>query len=235
MNPYSSEIERVTIALGDLKDRCLLAGGASIPYYITDALEETPRVTDDIDVVIEVRTAAEFRGIEAQLREQGFLNDTSQGAPICRWLFDGIKVDVMPSKESILGFAEGWHQAGFSTAMQISVTDSCLWRILSPPFAMAAKFAAFWDRGVTDPGASTDLEDIISIVNGRPEMGSELANAETACRDYVGDSISKILASAGIMDVIQYHLPPAGQQRATIVHDRLKKMAKITDGSRTGA
>lgn len=224
MNPHSPEIERVAIALGHLKDRCLLAGGASIPFYITDSLEEKPRVTDDIDVVIEVSTAAEFRGIEAQLRTQGFLNDTSQGAPICRWLLEGIKVDVMPSKESILGFAEGWYQAGFSTAMQVKVTDTCSWRVLSPPFAVAAKFAAFWDRGIVDPGASPDLEDIISIVNGRQELRDELANAEPACREYVRGSISKVLANPGTADVIQYHLPLAGQQRASIVHQRLKEM-----------
>lgn len=225
MNPYSSEIERVSVALGDLKERSLLAGGASIPFYITDALEEKPRVTDDIDVVIEVRTAAEFRRIEDRLRAQGFLNDSSQGAPICRWLLEGIKVDVMPSKESILGFAEGWYEAGFSTAVPIKVTDTCSWRILSPPFAIAAKFAAFWDRGIADPGSSADLEDIVSIVNGRPELGRELAEAESACRVYVRGSISKVLTTPGIADVIQYHLPPGGEQRVSILHERLRKMA----------
>lgn len=50
------DIEKVAAAMGDLKDRCFLAGGASIQFYLTDKLEENPRVTLDIDVVIEVES-----------------------------------------------------------------------------------------------------------------------------------------------------------------------------------
>lgn len=44
-----------------------------------------------------------------QLRERGFSEDQSPGAPICRWLAEGLALDVMPTREEILGFAnEKW-------------------------------------------------------------------------------------------------------------------------------
>jgi hypothetical protein len=42
------------------------------------------------------------------LRAKGFANDTSKGAPICRWIFNDIKVDVMPTDSEILGFSNKW-------------------------------------------------------------------------------------------------------------------------------
>lgn len=47
MAPTHNDIEQVALALGELKERCFLAGGVSIPFYITDVLEEPPRVTEE--------------------------------------------------------------------------------------------------------------------------------------------------------------------------------------------
>jgi len=79
-----TDIEMVVVALGDLKNRCLLTGGIAIPFYLTEQLEEPPRVTVDIDVALDVHTTAEFHEIETVLRKSGFINDRSEGAPICR-------------------------------------------------------------------------------------------------------------------------------------------------------
>lgn len=122
----SREIESVAVALADLKERCFLVGGASIPFYLTDKLEEHPRVTLDIDVVVEVRSVQEYRStVETQMRAHGFVNDMTEGAPICRWKLGLITVDLMPANASILGFSNKWYEAGSDNLIPVQVTKSC--------------------------------------------------------------------------------------------------------------
>jgi hypothetical protein len=46
-----------------------------------------------------------------RLRALGFLEDTSEGAPLCRWVHSGTILDVMPLDEKILGFSNRWYRA----------------------------------------------------------------------------------------------------------------------------
>lgn len=229
----SVEIAKVADALGDLKARCFLAGGASIPYYLTDKLEELPRVTLDIDVVIEIGSAQEYRSkVEAQMRANGFENDISEGAPICRWKLGPITVDLMPTDESILGFSNKWYQAGAASLVEARISEACMWRILSPPFMLATKCTAFSNRGIGDPGSSADLEDIVTLLNGRPEFASEISSAPTECRNYLSNWIDGALRDPTILDVLPYHLPPhaAGQARLPVVLERMKRIAGHLQG-----
>jgi hypothetical protein len=232
MATNSGDIEKVAVALGDLKDRCFIAGGASIPFYLTDKLEEHPRITLDIDIAIEVESRYAYRtSVETQMRAKGFVNDISEGAPICRWKLGHVTVDIMPTDASVLGFSNKWFAAGVSSLIPVQVTDSCAWRILSPPFMLATKCTAFSDRGICDPGSSSDLEDIVTLVNGRPTLGSEIAGSATECKEYLSRWFSGILKDSRIMEVIPYHLPPhaAGQSRFPLVLDRMKRISTLLE------
>lgn len=220
-------IEIVSESLGDLKERTFLTGGVSIPFYITDRLEEPPRVTYDIDIVIEVFSAREFRDvIEAELRQRGFRNDTTSGV-ICRWRLDEIVVDIMPADESVLGFTNPWYQAGLTHTMPIPISSRCHWRILSAPFAFAAKLSAFWSRGSDDPSSSHDLEDLLTMTNGRPELAVEAGNAPAECRRYIAESCAKLLTEKRFREILPYHLPLAGQQRFPMILERLERLANL--------
>jgi hypothetical protein len=110
--PGAEEIAAVALALGEVKTRCLLTGGASVPFYCTERQDEAPRPTRDVDVVLHVQARGDYRDIEDLLRQRGFRHDTSEGAPICRWiLHDRIPVDVMPLDGAVLGFTNPWYAA----------------------------------------------------------------------------------------------------------------------------
>ena len=51
---------------------------------------------------------------------------------------------------------------------------------------MATKFEAFSDRGHGDLLGSHDLEDIVNVVDGRPELVSEVGLAAPELRQYLG-------------------------------------------------
>ena len=61
------------------------------------------RPTKDVDAIVEVLSYAEFSALEDWLRNAGFQHDTSEGAPICRWIIEGCRVDIMPIDSQPLG------------------------------------------------------------------------------------------------------------------------------------
>ncbi len=89
-------ISRVTRRLKRLHVPHAFLGGAIVPLLVDDPALHQVRPTQDVDALVEVVTQAEYAGLEQRLRGDGFANDLSNGAPICRYLVDGCKVDVLP-------------------------------------------------------------------------------------------------------------------------------------------
>ena len=229
--PSADDIAAVVQALGDLKDSCLLTGGASIPFYCTERLEELPRATRDVDVVVHVSARGDFQDIEDRLRQRGFSHDRREGAPICRWILHAaigeITVDLMPSDGSVLGFTNPWYEAGWSLAIPVQLTPACQWRMLSPPFVLAAKCVAYTSRGAGDPYSSHDFEDIIRLVNARPALPREVAAAPAACQGFLAGFFAQVLTNPDLAMIISGHLngDPSSQARLPLVRSRLEQLA----------
>ena len=66
------------------------------------------KISVDVDVIVEVATLAQYHLLSDQLRQLGFIEDASAGAPICRWKADDVILDVMPTDPKILGFGNQW-------------------------------------------------------------------------------------------------------------------------------
>jgi hypothetical protein len=79
-------IHRVARRLGDdLLGQVVFLGGATLALLLTDPAVSEVRPTNDVDVIIEVLTYRHYIAISEELRQKGFREDTSPGAPICRW------------------------------------------------------------------------------------------------------------------------------------------------------
>lgn len=98
-------LQTVANGLGELKDEMVFVGGAVAELYADNPAASEMRPTLDVDCVIEIRSRLQFARSEENLRSSGFKNDTSEGAPICRWIYKDIKVDVMPTDSAVLGFS----------------------------------------------------------------------------------------------------------------------------------
>jgi hypothetical protein len=71
--------------------------------------------------------------------------------------------------------------------------DDLVIRLLTPPYFIATKCEAYKGRGNDDPLASHDMEDILNIVDGRPELVNEIGAAEKAVRSYIAEEIAILL------------------------------------------
>lgn len=80
-------LETLTLAveqLGNLANEMVFLGGCATGLLITDVAAPPIRVTYDVDTIVEVVSLAGYHHLVKKLRAQGFAEDTSDGAPICR-------------------------------------------------------------------------------------------------------------------------------------------------------
>lgn len=88
INPNIEILEIAVSKLDDLVERLVFLGGCATGLLITDKAAPPIRSTHDVDVITEVATLAEYYHLADQLRQHGFLEDSSEDAPICRWKGD---------------------------------------------------------------------------------------------------------------------------------------------------
>jgi hypothetical protein len=214
-------VRTVANRLGALRSRVVFLGGASAGLLITDPAAETVRATDDVDVIVEVAGTVEY---ETKLHDQlvglGFKVDTSEGAPICRWVVSGIKVDIMPTDASVLGFSNRWYGPALRGALEHDLGSGLIIRLVSAPHFIATKLEAFYGRGGGDFAASHDLD-------GRAELTDEVVSSDRALREYLAQEISTLLGTPAFQDALPGHLrgDAASQARLPLIMNRLNLLS----------
>ena len=86
--------------------------------FITDEAAAEVRPTFDVDVIAEITSYADYATFSERLHAVGFREDASPGAPLCRWLIDEMKLDVMPLEERMVGFTNRWCRAAMNAATE---------------------------------------------------------------------------------------------------------------------
>ena len=189
--PHIVGIQIVAQGLGDLVDEVVFVGVAVAEFYATGPAAEEARISDDIDCVIEIGSRKEYRELEQLLEAKGFQHDTTSGAPVCRWLFKQILIDIMPTKDEILGFSNKWYLIGIENKIVHQLPGGITIYIFPPEIYLASKLDAFNARGKSDLRQSPDFEYIIYILDNNPDIleGIECALPYSA----ESDSVEKIL------------------------------------------
>ena len=224
-------IIHVAKRLGDLRDKVVFVGGCATGMFITDPAMPEVRATQDVDVIVEIASRMEYYRLEEELRNRGFKQDLSENAPVCRWLVDAIKVDIMPTQEEILGFSNRWYLPAIKNADLIELEKELTIKLVSPPYFLATKIDAFKGRGGGDYMASHDMEDIITILDGRPEIVSEIRSSSDDLKDFLSRTFRILLVNDEFLDSIPGHLSPdrASQTRLPMLIERLREIAEISD------
>lgn len=210
-----TRIRAVYRALGNLGDSVVFVGGATVSLYKDKPAMET-RVTDDVDIVVELIKYADYADIEDQLRKRGFVNDIDSGI-ICRYKINGIIVDVMPTDENILGFKNKWYSAGFQNSILYSFSENENIRIFNAIYFLASKLDAYNDRGNGDGRTSSDFEDIVYVLNNRNVVWKEMENATEPVKEFLKTEFKKLLESDYLYEWISVHLDYIEQRRVNYI------------------
>lgn len=230
MNMGSSNIEMVqTIAkgLGSLLDELVFVGGAITSLYIEDEAVRTIRPTEDVDCVIQIAKRSEYTALEEKLRGMGFKHCTEKGSPICRWIYRGIMVDVMPNDPEILGFANRWYDEGLKNTVQITLPDEQKISILTLPLFVATKIEAFHGRRERDFRLSHDIEDIITVLDGQVDF-KKFDETPQAVKEYLKNQFREFLADSVFIESISGHMEFGSENKGRVqrIFDFLKTYVK---------
>lgn len=229
MNPHDPNIllvEFVVKSLGAICERFVFVGGSATGLLITDAARPPVRATKDVDVIAELASLVSYYQLQGELKRIGFQEDPEV---TCRWRIGDLKVDVMPTKEVGLGFSNRWYPRAAQQATRYRLPSGAEIRLVSPPLFVATKLEAFHGRGNGDYGASHDMEDIVTVVDGRPELATEIAASDADLRAYIVDELDALLADEQFVDTLNWHFAgdAANQARVPEVIQRLRNIAGI--------
>lgn len=220
-------IELVAHRLGRLRDEVVFLGGAATALLITDAAAPDVRATMDVDVIVEVTSTLNYYRLAEELRSLGFEEDTGEDAPICRWRIGGITVDIMPTDKEILGFSNRWYLPALRNPDIREISGGIPIRVITAPLFLATKIEAFHGRGHSDFMASHDMEDIISLIDGRAEIVEEVLHAPEDVRRFLAMSFQEFIGSRDFLEALPGHLlpDPASQQRISLIMGRIHTLA----------
>lgn len=148
---------------------------------------------------------------------------------ICRWFYDELILDVMPTDEKILGFGNCWYKAAITASTIYPLSEEVSIRIITAPYFLATKFEAFKTRRKKDFYASHDFEDIISVLDGRVEIVDEIKKCDTGLREYLINSLREVMSSQSFKGAIPGHFIQYG----SVANDRVelleRKLLLITE------
>ena len=230
-NRLHEMIVTVARALGpDLLQEVAFVGGCTTGLLLTDAFSrEAVRYTDDVDLIINVVGYARWAAFQERLRARGFREAMDEEVN-CRLRLGELKVDFMPDDERILGFSNRWYAAGLAAAQPYGLAEDLTIRLLTPPFFVATKLEAYLGRGNDDPQGSHDMEDILTLFDGREEIVREIAAADQDLRNFIAHQIGLLLASDGFDYAVQA-AARGDWDRQMLIYERLEAVRDLAEGA----
>jgi predicted nucleotidyltransferase len=221
-------LQTVADGLKELKSDIVFVGGAVAELYADDPASSDIRPTQDVDCTIELSSYKEHTELEEDLRAKGFANDTSRGAPRCRWIYQEIKVDVIPTGENVHGFDNRWYQGGVENKISKTLPDGTEIYVFPPSYYLASKFEAHNDRGGNDLRQSHDFEDIIYILDNCTSVLEDIRNAPEDVKNYLKSQCERLFANDGLSEGIECALGPgADSDRVEIIEDLILEIASL--------
>ena len=228
-NPNIQILMLAVDRLGNLADEMVFLGGCATGLLVTDPAAPPIRVTRDVDAIVQAVSRAEYYRLSDKLRALGFKEDTSDGAPLCRWVTDNVILDVMPTDTKILGFGNKWYVPARENSQDIQLPNGKIIRLVSAPYFLVTKLEAFDGRGGGDYLMSHDIEDIVAVLDGRPEILAEVRQSDPALAHELAKRFCTLRQDDRFIDAVSGHMP-AGQtssSRVSMILNTIKAISEI--------
>ena len=227
-DPNRDLFERAVRRLEPVLDELVFVGGCATGFMLTDPAAAGIRPTKDLDAIADVTSYAAYSTLANRLRAIGLKEDPSAGAMTARWRDDEAVVDVTPTDRGVLGFSNTWYAPAVAEAQRVTIAGLSA-RIVTPPYLVASKLEAFHVRGHADVLTSSDLEDVVVIVDGRPQLVAEIERAGGPVRHFISSEIGALLDNRRFLDTLAGFLPHdrASQARRPLLEKRLRGIAAL--------
>lgn len=218
-------LEFVARKLGNLNDEVIYLGGCSTALFITDPLSLDVRPTKDVDCIVDIVSLPKYYQFGKKLEKQGFKQSINDQV-ICRWYYDDVILDVMPTDEDILKFGNRWYKEAIAYPVEHQLADDLRIQSVTAPYLLATKIEAFKGRGNRDFLGSHDFEDIITVIAGRVKIIEDMGQASVELQVHLKKFFEEIIDDVEFNTALPGHLSdgPVTVQRIQTVRDRIKKI-----------
>lgn len=224
LDPNLGVVELAAEALGELTSELVLVGGCAVGLLVTDVARAPVRQTVDVDLVTEVAPRANYYALCERLRAIGFSEKMTESV-ICRWSRGPLLIDVMPTDGTVLGFTNSWYGRAAQHAAEHRLPSGRCIRLITAPYFLATKLEAFATRGGGDY-VHHDMEDIVTVIDGRASVVKEIQNSSEDVRTYLMDEFESLLADRGFLDRLSWLVPTHEvQARIKVVLQRIRVIA----------
>lgn len=228
-NPNMEILMLAVNQLEELVDEMVFLGGCATGLLITDSASPSIRVTRDVDAIVQVATKREYYHLADKLREKGFAEDMSDDAPLCRWTSEDVVLDVMPTEPDILGFGNKWYAIAADNTFEYRFENGKSIQVVTAPYFLITKIEAFEGRGNGDFMYSHDIEDLVAVLEGRPELLEDIASADEGIKSALADKFKALLGETKFMESIPGHLPSdsVSQQRVPYIIKVIEQIIEL--------
>jgi len=133
----------------------------------------------------------------------------------------------MPSPFDLLGFNNRWAPSAFALADNLDLGGGVAIRVPIAPVLLAMKLEALASGTRGDLRESRDLEDVVTLLDGRPTLVDEVLHAPVEIQKFLLEQALALLADPSATEVLAGHLPgdAASQGRVPLLLARLKRIA----------
>jgi hypothetical protein len=220
-----AELWTVARALGDILGEVVFVGGMIRELLITDPAAGAARPTQDVDCIVNAVSWVDYVQLSGRLRSRGFSECRDEGAPLCRWVVQSVRVDLMPIDPGVLGFSNVWYPSTVEHALLVQGIAGSM-RIADAVHFCATKIEAFLGRGEGD-FLHHDMEDFMAVVDARPELVDEIQRAPDDVRNFIAEQVAEWLSSERFLESLSWHLEgdDASQARRPLLLSKLQAIA----------
>lgn len=128
----------------------------------------------------------------------------------------------------MLGFSNRWYPEALKASVTHKLPGGTEIRLVSAPYFLATKLEAFLGRGKGDFMGSHDLEDVVSLLDGRVSVVDEVLASDPDLRAYIARILGQFLQDDSFIGSIQGNLPPdrASQARFPALMERIQILSR---------
>lgn len=219
-------LETVAQGLGDWLSKTAFIGGQVLEVYRTDPVAASIRPSREVDCLVSMPGMGFMPEWEKYLQERGFSRHDMASELALEWSCQGVEVRLVPLWSEGAGFENKWLEEGLFHARSFTLESGVNIRVFTPVYFVAAKLEALLHRGWYDLRSSEDFEDLVFLLEARPELPDELGAAFYEVRDYVRGVFGQLLYHPELEEALYGMLPlNSGATRISRIQAKMESMS----------
>lgn len=184
-----------------------------------------------MDGIIASTTYSDLGPLHETLRTLGFRQKPGESVHLHRWWSrEDDPFDLVLAGAHLGGSSQPWDRIALKNTVDVHLGDAVTIRHANAAAFLGLKWAAYIDRGASDPYGSHDLEDILGVVVSRPSIVEEIRRSDPELRAFVSAQTAALLEDNRLHDLLAGHLNNAQDPVRTVRRavERLREIWNLT-------